>query len=246
MQRFIPKSDLSKQILKSAKLSSTLPINTLIYGEIGVGKKLLATEILPNSTTIFAKKLEKLILEKKINLDEYKSLIIYDIQDVINLEQFLNYLKNIKVVVTSDKLNNKFNTLFAIKIEIPPLKQRKEDLEELISIYSKEATNIYKPSNTNSYDMNIDLSSNGITLKQSIYKSILLQSVTKQEIMNTLETYLYSQIKNDKTYKQLLEIFEVPLLKASKKAFKSQLRISEQLCINRITLRKKLHFYGEE
>ena len=246
MERFITKSDLSKQILKSAKLSTSLPVNTLIYGQIGVGKKLLSAEILPNSTAISAKELEKLIILKQVNLSEYTSLIIYDLHTVINIEEFLNNLKNIKLVATSLDKHEKFSTLFAIKIEIPPLENRKEDLEELISIYKKEALRIYKSNNNIQTDIDIDLSGNGITLKQSIYKSILLQSITKQEMMDTFETYLYNQVNNDKTYKELLELFEVPLLKASKKAFKSQLKMSQKLDINRITLRKKLHkYFGE-
>jgi DNA-binding protein Fis len=38
----------------------------------------------------------------------------------------------------------------------------------------------------------------------------------------------------------------VPLLKAAKTAFKSQLKMAEKLSINRITLRKKIHqYFGE-
>ncbi|MCK5294453.1 MAG: Fis family transcriptional regulator, partial [Arcobacteraceae bacterium] len=239
-------SDLSKQILKSAQLSASLPVNTLIYGQMGVGKKLLSAEILPNSTAIKANELEKLIISNQINLSEYNSLIIYEIDNVINLEQFLNSLQNIKLVATSLEKYERLNNLFTIKIEIPPLESRKEDLDELISVYTKEASHIYKSNNHTHYDLKIDLSQNGITLKQSIYKSILLQSITKQEMMDTLEIYLLNQLKEEKTYKQLLEVFEIPLLKASKKAFKSQLKMSQKLDINRITLRKKLHKYFEE
>ena len=248
MDKFITKSDSSKQILKSAKLSANLPVNTLIYGEVGVGKKLLATEILPNSTSITAKKLEKLIIENQIDLKEYKSLIIYDLQNVINIDEFLENLKSIKLVVTSLDKHEKYSSTFAIKIEIPSLDKREEDLEELTNIYIKEASKIYKTNNNIDIYKGIkfDLSGNGITLKQSIYKYILLQSITKQEMMDTLQTYLYTQVKEDKTYKQLLEIFEIPLLKASKKAFKSQLKMAKQLSINRMTLRKKLHLYFGE
>ena len=247
MQKFITKSPSSKKILKSVRLSTNLPVNTLISGEIGVGKKLLASEILPNSTSLNAKELEKLIILKQIDLNEYKSLILYDLHLVINIEELLNQLTNIKLVVTSLEKHEKYNNKFAIKIDIPSLDKRQEDLNEIISIYTKEAAKIY---NTNEQyqleNLHIDLSGNGITLKQSIHKSILLQSMTKQDMISTLETYFYNQLKNDKTYKQLLEVFEIPLLKASKKAFKSQLKISKQLSINRITLSKKLHnYFGE-
>jgi DNA-binding NtrC family response regulator len=245
MEKFIAQSEISKQILKSAKLSADLPVNTLIYGELGVGKKLLAQEILPNATTIAAKELEKLINNKQINLQEHNAIIIHNIDKVINLEEFLENLKGVKLVATALDNHTKYHTSFAIKLEIPSLEDRQEDLDELIKNYKQEAMNIYG-STSNIENINIDLSGNGITLKQSIYKSILLQSMSKNEIMQTLQTFIGRELQNGKTYKELLELFEVPLLKAAKTAFKSQLKMAEKLSINRITLRKKIHqYFGE-
>jgi DNA-binding NtrC family response regulator len=245
MKRFIAKSNISKQIIKSAQLCKDLPINTIIYGEVGVGKKLLANEILPNSTVIFAKELEQSINTNKFNIQQYNSLIIYDIHNIINSKAFFNNLKDIKIVATSIK--NYDNNIFAVKISIPPLKTRKEDLEELVAIYKKEALKLYGLSHIkNNSKINIDLTKNNISLKQSIYKSIFLQSATTQDIIHILENYFYTQVQQNKTYKQLLSVFEIPLLKASKRAFKSQLKISHNLNINRMTLRKKLAYYFKE
>jgi len=247
MKRFITKSESSQQILKSAKLASTLPVNTLISGEVGVGKKLLAAEILPSSTAIEANELEKLLINNQFDLSAYKTLIVYDLHNVINIEEFLQNLKNIKLVITSQNSHNKFSSFFPIKINILPLKQRKEDLEELKNIYIKEATNIYNLSKKLSLgDIKIDLSKNGYTLKQSIYKSVLLQSITTNEMMNLLQKYLNEQLQDAKTYKELIAIFEIPILKAAKNLFKSQLKMAEKLSINRITLRKKLDMYSKE
>ena len=245
MDKFIARSEISKQILKSAKLSADLPVNILIYGEIGVGKKLLAKEILPNATAILAKELEKLINNNQINLEEYNCLIIYDIHQVININEFLENLKNIKLVATSLEIHEKYHNFFAIKLNIPSLENRKEDLDELIEKYKQEAIDIYR-TNINIDKIDIDLSGNGVTLKQSIYKSVLLQSMSKSEIMKTLQGFLTRELQNGKNYKELLELFEVPLLKAAKEAFKSQLKMAEKLSINRITLRKKIHqYFGE-
>ena len=63
MDKFIAKSPISQQILKSVKLSADLPVNTLIFGQSGVGKKLLAKEISQNGFTIQGKDLEKLIIK---------------------------------------------------------------------------------------------------------------------------------------------------------------------------------------
>ena len=245
MNKFIAASPICQQILKSAKLSAELPINTLIYGQTGVGKKLLAQEILPQSLQFQAKELEKLILSKQIDLREYSSLILTNLHGIINIDQFFSALKNIKIVGVALEKNERLSQYFAIKIEIPPLEERQEDLEELINLYKKEAIAIYNTTNSIK-EIPLDLSGNGITLKQSIYKSILLQSMSTNDMLQTMEYYLTKKLKDGKTYRDLLEIFEVPLLKAAKKVYKSQLQMAEKLEINRITLRKKIHqYFGE-
>ncbi len=58
--------------------------------------------------------------------------------------------------------------------------------------------------------------------------------------------FFVREFKVERTYKQLLEVFEIPLLKAAKKVYKSQLQMANKLNINRITLRKKLNkYFGE-
>jgi len=245
MEKFIATSQISQQILKSAKLSADLPINTLIYGQNGVGKKLLAHEILPNAFLIQGGELEKLIIAKQIDLASYQAIIVENMNSILNIEEFFQQLKNIKVVGTNSDKNDKFNQYFAIKIEIPPLKERPEDLEEIIEIYKKEAMSIYN-TNVPVKNIEIDLSENGITLKQSIYKSILLQSINTKDMLQTMENYLTKKLENGDTYRDLIEIFEIPLLKAAKKIYKSQLQMADKLEINRITLRKKIHqYFGE-
>ncbi len=245
MNKFISLSPSSKKILKIAQLSSNLPVNIIILGQIGVGRKLLAHEILNDAHSFDARELEKLILDKKIDLEQYSSLIIYDINRVLNKDEFLVSLKGIKLVVTGFLEDEEYIGQFAVKLEIPPLEQREEDLNELIKVYVNEAKKIYR-STIVPKDIKIDISGNGITLKQSIYQSILLKSITKQELMNTLYDFFVKELKNERSYKELLELFEVPLLKAARKVYKSQLQMANILNINRITLRKKLHkYFGE-
>ena len=245
MEKFIALSESSKKILKVAQMSVDLPVNVIILGQIGVGRKLLAQEVLPNAQTFDGRSLEKLILEDKINLEEYSSLIVYDIHKVLNKDEFIQKLDGIKIVATCFLETQEYINKFAIKLEIPPLEDREEDLDELIRLYTKEATKIYASVSVPK-DIKIDISGNGITLKQSIYKSILLKSITKQELMDTLNDFFIKELKAERGYKQLLEIFEIPLLKAARKVYKSQLQMANKLNINRITLRKKLHkYFGE-
>ena len=247
MEHFITQSDISKQILKSAKLSSNLPVNTLIIGEDGVGKKILSKEILPQATVFDALEFETLLNKKMITADQYSSLILYHIDKVLNIEEFLENIKHIKIVATAYEKSSRFSNNFAIKIEIPPLSQRKEDCDELKKIYIQKASKIFDiTTQINEKNLAFDLSKNGISLQNSIYKSILRESITTKDLQNLLESFFIDQLEDGKNYKELLEMFEIPLLKASKKLYRSQVQMANKLEINRITLRKKLETYEGE
>ena len=71
----------------------------------------------------------------------------------------------------------------------------------------------------------------------------MLKSLNDEDMQESLEYFLLQKLKNNKDYKELLKIFEVPLLKAAKVQYKSQLQMATNLKINRITLRKKLDQY---
>jgi DNA-binding NtrC family response regulator len=229
MDKFIALSDSSKELLKIAHMSLSLPVNVLILGESGVGRKLLACEVLPNAQSFDARKLETLISHNKIDLKQFNSLIVYDINKVLNKTEFLDNLKELRIVATSYPTEEDYVSQFAVKLDIPPLSQREEDLNELKKLYIQEAKKVYSSS-----------------LKHSIYKSILLKSMTKEEMMDTLYDFFVIELNGNKSYKQFLEIFEIPLLKAAKKVYKSQLQMAKKLHINRITLRKKLSRYFDE
>jgi DNA-binding protein Fis len=70
-----------------------------------------------------------------------------------------------------------------------------------------------------------------------------LKSINEDDLENILYNFFIKKLKNQSTYKELLSIFEIPMLKAGQKVYKSQLQISNKLNINRITLRKKLDKY---
>ncbi|MBN2782864.1 MAG: hypothetical protein JXQ66_06445, partial [Campylobacterales bacterium] len=235
MENFIALSASSKKALHIAKISAPLPVNILVSGDIGVGKKLLCKEIVKDISSFEALDLEHLLQEKKINLDEYSSIVLYNIDSLLNKKQFFEKLTNKKIIATSspsyvDELN-----IFPIKIKIEPLSQRKDDLDELVKIYTKEANSIYS-SNKTINDVKVDISRNGISLKESIYKSILLNSISKDEMMDILYNFFMQELSEDKkTYKELLEIFEIPLLKSTQKLYKSQVQMANNLEINRIT-----------
>ena len=242
MKKFISNSEISKKILNIAQMASNMPVNIMIIGEIGVGRTLLAQHILSSATIFDAKFLENLIVQNSINLDQYNELIVLNIELVLNKKEFLNKLNGIKLVTTSNIIVADIEEQFAIKIDIPSLEKRPEDLKELIDIYVSDAKKIYD-SQLDIKDIEIDISQNGLSLKKSIFKSVLLKSLTNEDMEKTLEYFIEKKLDEEKDYKSLLKLFEIPLLKAAKTKFKSQLKMATKLNINRITLRKKLEQY---
>ena len=242
MKKFIARSEASKKILNIAQMSSSLPVNVMIIGEVGVGKKLLAQNILPDATYFDAKVLEENLTKETFNTEEYKELIILNIDSVLNKKEFLLHLNEIKIVVTTTKNLTDVESQFAIKIDIPPLVQRVEDLEELKNIYLTEANDIYN-ANIEMDDLEFDLSLNGDTLKNSIYKTVSMRALNDEDMMKSLEYFISNKFNENKDYRDLLKYFEIALLKAAKNRFKSQLQMATKLNINRMTLRKKLEQY---
>jgi len=244
--KFIAKSESSKKLLNIAQMSSSLPVNIIISGETGVGKKILARTILPDAPILDGKVLEESINNKTIDLDQYSEIIIQDINGILNKIEFLENLTSIKIVATATFLPADIEASFAIKIDIPPLKDRPEDLKELTKFYLEEANSIYG-SNIKEDTLNINLETNGISLKKSIFKETFLKSMNDEDMKLSLEKFIYNKLDEEYNYKDLLEVFEIPLLKASKKKYKSQLQMANNLQINRITLRKKIDaYFGNE
>ena len=67
----------------------------------------------------------------------------------------------------------------------------------------------------------------------------------KKRLVGKSEKYLSENLRGENSYKDLSYIFEVPLLKASTKKYKSQVQVAKHLGLNRITLRKKLEIYKD-
>jgi DNA-binding protein Fis len=68
--------------------------------------------------------------------------------------------------------------------------------------------------------------------------------LSQSAIEELLENFFLRELDERSSYKELLPIFEKPLLKATKSKFHSQLQMAKKLDINRNTLRKKLHENG--
>ncbi len=243
MQEYIAISKNSKEILNSAHLLQSVEVNALILGETGVGKKSLAKYILPKAPIFKAKSLQQDISDRLLTLNN-TSIIIERIENITNIDLLINWLNenSIRVIATTlkNELNGKLSELFSINIELPSLKQREEDLKALIKKFSKEASQTLDVEQIIPSKLITNISNNAHSLRKSIYFSYLFETLGEDEILIFMEKYMLSNIQTENSYKEFLYLFEVPLLKAAQKRYKSQVQMAKHLGLNRVTLRKKL------
>ena len=248
MQEYIAKDGISKEILNSAKLLQAVEVNALILGESGVGKKSLAKYILPNSDVYDAKDLQKDIIDDIVILQN-RAIIIDKINEITNIDVFLKWIEDnsIRIIAISntENLNQKLKDIFSINLEIPPLCKREEDTKALVTKFSQEASTILDMTLISQSKLIVNISNNTHSLRKSIYFSYLFETIGEHEILMFLEKYISENLHGENSYKELSYIFEVPLLKASTKKYKSQVQVAKHLGVNRNTLRKKLEIYKE-
>ena len=248
MQEYIAKDGISKEILNSAKLLQAVEVNALILGESGVGKKSLAKYILPSSDVYEAKDLQKDIIVDVVVLQN-RAIIIDKINEITNIDVFLKWIEDnsIRIIAISntENLNQKLKDVFSINLEIPPLSKREDDTKALVSKFSHEASSILDMPLISQSKLIVNISNNTHSLRKSIYFSYLFETIGEHEILMFLEKYISENLKGENSYKDLSYIFEVPLLKASTKKYKSQVQVAKHLGLNRITLRKKLEIYKD-
>jgi DNA-binding protein Fis len=245
MNKFICESKNTKSIYTSLQMAVELPINILVYGNDGLGKKTLLKEHFSNTSTFFAYELEEKIINNRINLDTYTQIIIFNIHELLNKKEFFEKLKHIRLLVTSTINYDEYADLFALKLKIKNLSENIEDLNVLKLKYIQEAKEL-SGENISTEAIDYDLSANALSLKQSIYKSCFTSKYNFDNIDELLKNYILEELKNKKTYKEIIGVFEIPLLKASQILFPSQVKIADALNINRVTLRKKLQMYRDK
>ncbi len=243
-ENFIAQSAVLKEAYNSAMILQNLKVHALIYGQSGVGKKTLAMQIDPNALLFEARDLQEEIEYNK-TFETTETIIVRNIEEFSNVEIILEWLntQNVRMVGLTSKeaIHPKLAELFTITIEIPPLKQREEDIRQLANKFSKEAAAILDVDEENKPKrLIINTTNNAHSLRKSIYFSYLFESIGENEIMMLLENYFLEHFDGENSYRDFLYLFEAPLLKASQKKYKSQLQMSKYLGLNRITLRKKL------
>ncbi|MCF6310105.1 MAG: Fis family transcriptional regulator [Sulfurimonas sp.] len=238
---YVTASASSFEAFKTATLLKTLSVNSLITGEVGVGKKSLASYILPDAIALDASNYDELL----ITLESVNQIIITNLENSPNIKKVLDIVssKNIRVIATakSSYYNEITDNLFSIKFDIPPLCQRLEDIEQLVQKFTKEASLLFSTNEEfNMKNFKPDLSQNSNSLRRQVMISYLLQDIKDSELMDIIQNYLADRLGSNSDYKNFLHLYEAPLIKAGLNKFKSQLQLADKLGLNRNTLRKKI------
>jgi DNA-binding NtrC family response regulator len=238
---FITASNASSKAFKTASLLKTLTVNALIMGEDGVGKKSLATYILPDASVIDASNFEELLQA----LESANEIIITNIDTSPNIKRLVDLLNglNIRVIASSKHALNyeAIDELFSVQFDIPPLTERLEDVEPLVKKFSYEASLLFGENDKfNLKNFKPNLSKNANSLRRQVMVNYLLQDIDDNELMDIMENYLFPKLGSNSDYRNFLHLYEAPIINAGLKKFKSQLQLANKLGLNRNTLRKKI------
>jgi DNA-binding NtrC family response regulator len=240
---FIAKSRASIEALKSANLLKSVTINALIQGEGGVGKQTLAKHIV-TAPVVDATSFNELLALIETN----SSLIVKNFHKITNYKKLKVALDvhKTRIIATSSTLLNDalMDEFFSLKIVLPPLRERQEDVLPLMEKFALEAQMMFDGEfgETPSLEEIIpDLTKNCYSLRRSVYNAYLMNSFDEDEILTMMERFLMQRIGGRNDYRDLLYLFDVPMIKSGYAKFGSQLAISEKFGLNRNTLRKKIN-----
>ncbi|SFV62066.1 hypothetical protein MNB_SV-14-306 [hydrothermal vent metagenome] len=234
--QFLSNSPKIDNIVKGFTLTRSLFVSSLLVGEPFTGKKTLIGMLFPNTIAIDASNREELL----VALENNEEIIIYNFENLINFEE-LNF-ENRRIIAIANNIDNskKIEKKFAFIYHMPSLQER-EDLDVFIDYFQ------YQIQQELMFDYpiildrkSLDLSSNIQSLKASIYKQLIYKTLSSEDIENILFEYLFQNIEGNNAYREHLYLFERPLIKAGLKKYKSQLKLSSILGLNRNTLRKKI------
>lgn len=244
---YIARSRASIEALKSANLLKSVTINALILGENGVGKQTLASHIIAAPVVDAGSFNELLAL-----IETHSSLIVKNFHKITNYKKLKIALDahKTRIIATSnmplsEPLTDEF---FSLKITIPPLREREEDVLPLMEKFAAEACEMFDGGLSEPLvlkEIVPDLSKNCYSLRRSVYNAYLMSSFGENEILAMMERFLSQRIGGRNDYRDLLYLFDVPMIRSGYAKFGSQLSISEKFGLNRNTLRKKINDYKD-
>ncbi|MCF6200564.1 MAG: Fis family transcriptional regulator [Hydrogenimonas sp.] len=245
---FIAESKPLKEALKSANLLKSLQFNTLISGEYGTGRHTLASYMMPDAAVINGSD-----VDLYTHIENSDQIIIEDIDRVDSLSRVLQSVSKHKtkvIAITEDPSSiGPIISLFSVRIELPPLSERREDILPLAMKFAKEAEVMFGEKGAKDFIPDIesvDLSRNAFSLRRSIFLQYFAENMVSEELMMLNQAYLLKRMDDSEDiYRRELFLYEVPLIRAGMKRYKSQLKMSQAFGLNRNTLRKKITEWKE-
>jgi len=237
---FLSNSPQIDNIVKGFTLTKSLFVSSLLIGDAHTGKKTLIQTLFPNSIYIDANNSEELLSA----LENHEELIIYNFEKIIDIDS-LNF-ENKRIIAIADHIENtiKIEKKFAFIYKMPTLEER-EDIELLVKHFQDKIQKELMLEHDIILDLKkLNLSQNIRSLKASIYKQLMNRTLTGDEIESILFEYLQENMDGNNAYREYLHLYERPLIEAGLLKYKSQLKLSNILGLNRNTLRKKIQEHG--
>jgi len=237
MKQFFTKDKQIESIIRNINITKTLYLSSLIVGEPYIGKKTLAIYLFPNATIVDGKSDD---LNSVIASNE--EIIIINFEKIKNIDSL--DLSNKRVIATTSYISNEklIDEKFSFIYQMPSLIEREADMNILIDRFIIEAkSNLMVQDDIKLNYKKFDLDNNSKSLRKSIYKQLVYLSIKDDEVETILYDFLYNRFDGDDIYRKFLYLYERPLIMAGLKKFKSQLKLSSILGINRNTLRKKIN-----
>ncbi len=239
-KEFLTQNETVKKIINSLYTLAPLNILAILTGPHYTGKKTLVKSIFPNYLFLDAK--DKKTLKEALKKNE--KVVIYNFEAIHSLDEF-DFLNKQVIAIADESIDTKILKEFAFKFFMPPLSERKEDIKLLADFFYKKAQKDLDIEKNIELDYaSLDISRNNHSLKASIYKKLFYNTLSKDDIKDILEYYFEQNLNENNGYYDNLDIFDESIIKAGLKKFKSQLKLSKVLGINRNTLRKKMQEYN--
>jgi len=238
--QFLSNSPQIDNIVKGLTLTKSLFVSSLIFGEKHTGKRTLVQSLFPNTICVDASNQEELYNA----LENNHELIIYNFEKLLNFDN-LNF-ENKRIIAIANHIENsqKIKQKFAFIYNMPNLEER-EDLDLLVEYFQNETQEDLMIDYPISLDKTkLDFSENIKSLKASLYRQLIHKTLDKDDIQAILHNYLFEHMDGNNAYREYLSLYEVPLLQAGLKKYKSQLKLAGILGLNRNTLRKKIQEHG--
>jgi DNA-binding protein Fis len=236
--QFLSNSIQVENIIRGLTLTKTLMVSSIIIGEPYIGKKSLIQSMFPKAVYIDATD----IIQLKKTLSEQDEIVIYNFESIIDINS-LNF-ENKRVIAIANHITNSaaIEDKFAFVYQMPSLAERKEDIPLLAKLFCKSIKqDLMLESDIEIEISDIDLSENIKSLKASIYRQLITADLDSSEIEKILFEYLIKRLDGNNAYREFLGLYERPLIKAGIQKYRSQLKLSSILGLNRNTLRKKIH-----